>query len=107
MPAAAAPEEFQDRRRLESAGQVRRHRSPREKKEATAMATSGQWTENGGFRREWLSLGRLLLESVATGAFVSLVLGLAVFIVATQAQAAASQQSDIQQGTLFLRDSGS
>jgi Ca-activated chloride channel family protein len=52
-------------------------------------------------------LGRLLLESVATGAFVSLVLGLAVFIVATQAQAAASQQSDIQQGTLFLRDSAS
>ena len=71
------------------------------------MATSGQCTDNGDLRREWRSLGRLLLESVATGAFVSLVLGLAVFIVATQAQAATSQQSDVRQGTLFLRDAAS
>jgi Ca-activated chloride channel homolog len=70
------------------------------------MALIGQWTDSGGIRREWRSLGRLLLESVATGAFVSLVLGLAVFIVATQAQAA-SQPGDVQQGTLFLRDTAS
>ncbi len=70
------------------------------------MALIGQWTNSGGLQREWRSLGRLLLESVATGAFVSLVLGLAVFIVATQAQAA-SRQSDVQQGTLFLRDTAS
>jgi Ca-activated chloride channel family protein len=75
-------------------------------KEATAMALIGQWTNSSGIRHEWRSLGRLLLESVATGAFVSLVLGLAVFIVATQAQAA-SQQGDVQQGTLFLRDTTS
>ena len=57
---------------------------------------------DGGVRREWRVLGRLLLESVATGAFVSLVLGLAVFIVATQARAASL--GDVQQGTLLLRD---
>ena len=56
----------------------------------------------GGVRREWRVLGRLLLESVATGAFVSLVLGLAVFIVATQARAA--PLGDVQQGTLLLND---
>ena len=62
----------------------------------------GQGVEGGSMRREWPVLGRLLIESVATGAFVSLVLGLAVFIVATQAQAAPA--GDAQQGTLLLRD---
>ncbi|HEY4139666.1 MAG TPA: hypothetical protein VGN65_14480, partial [Casimicrobiaceae bacterium] len=56
----------------------------------------------GGVQREWRVLGRLLLESVATGAFVSFVLGLAVFIVATQARAA--PLGDVQQGTLLLGD---
>ena len=65
----------------------------------------GQGIDNVGLgvRTEWRSLGRLLLESVATGAFVSIVLGLAVFIVATQAHAANSA-ADIQQGTLLLQD---
>jgi Ca-activated chloride channel family protein len=50
-------------------------------------------------------LGRLVLQSVVAGAFVSLVLALAVFIVATQAQAApAPGGGDVQQGTLLLRD---
>ena len=48
-------------------------------------------------------LGRLVLQSVVAGAFVSLVLALAVFIVATQAQAAPAP-GDVQQGTLLLRD---
>lgn len=39
-------------------------------------------------RREWRALARLLLESCAAGVFASLVLALAVFVVATQAQAA-------------------
>jgi hypothetical protein len=42
-------------------------------------------------RREWRSLARLFLESCATGMFVSLVLALAVFVVATQARAAEPQ----------------
>ena len=50
----------------------------------------------------WRDIGRLLLESVAAGTLVSLVLGLAVFIVATQAHAAGS--GDVRQGTLLLRD---
>ena len=64
---------------------------------------NGGQSINGGVGREWRFLGRLLLESVATGAFVSLVLGLAVFIVATQARAAPLPAS-VQQGTLVLRD---
>jgi Ca-activated chloride channel family protein len=52
-------------------------------------------------------LGRLVLESVLAGTFVSLVLALAVFIVATQAQAQATpSRADVQQGTLLLRDDG-
>ncbi|MGC1817748.1 MAG: hypothetical protein WA900_08840, partial [Casimicrobiaceae bacterium] len=39
-------------------------------------------------QRAWRDLARLLVESLATGAFVSVVLALAVFIVATQAHAA-------------------
>jgi len=47
-------------------------------------------------------LGRLVLESMLAGVFVSLVLGLAVFIVATQASA--QTPPGIEQGTLLLRD---
>lgn len=48
-------------------------------------------------------LVRLVLESVLAGAVVSFVLGLAVFIVATQAQAQPIP-APVQQGTLLLRD---
>src|SRR5438067_13615134 len=63
------------------------------------MTSGGQGIESGVVRGEWRYLGRLLLQSVATGAFVSLVLALAVFIVATQARA-----SELQQGALLLQD---
>ncbi|MEO8345288.1 MAG: marine proteobacterial sortase target protein [Betaproteobacteria bacterium] len=53
-------------------------------------------------RREWRMLGRLALESVATGFFVSIVLALAVFIVSFEAHAAGS--SGPGHGTLLLRD---
>ncbi|MET0346301.1 MAG: marine proteobacterial sortase target protein [Casimicrobiaceae bacterium] len=53
--------------------------------------------------RAWRGFGRLLIESVVTGTFVSVVLGLAVFIVATQASAATGG-GEIGQGTLLLRD---
>ncbi len=58
--------------------------------------------QNGVLRREWRTLGRLALESLATGLFVSLVLALAVFIVSFEAKAAGS--GDLGQGTLFLRE---
>jgi Ca-activated chloride channel homolog len=67
------------------------------------MSASGRVAGSDIVRREWRNLGRLLLESVITGAFVSAVLGLAVFIVATQAQAAAPR-NDIAHGTLLLGD---
>jgi MYXO-CTERM domain-containing protein len=44
--------------------------------------------------RAWRDLLRLLVESLATGAFVSVVLALAVFIVATQAHAAVGPATD-------------
>ncbi len=44
--------------------------------------------------RAWRDLVRLLVESLATGAFVSVVLALAVFIVATQARAAGGPPTD-------------
>ena len=53
-------------------------------------------------RREWRELGRLALESVATGFFVSIVLAIAVFIVSFEAHAAGA--GDPGQGTLLLRD---
>ncbi len=53
-------------------------------------------------RREWRQLGRLALESLGTGLFVSLVLALAVFIISVEARAASS--GDPGQGTLLLRD---
>src|SRR5947207_4114308 len=70
-----------------------------------AAMSGGQRINNVGVnvRTEWRYLGRLLLESVATGAFVSIVLALAVLIVATQAHASGSR-ADVQQGTLLLID---
>jgi Ca-activated chloride channel family protein len=70
-----------------------------------AAMSGGQKIDNGrvDIHTEWRTLGRLLLESVATGAFVSFVLALAVFIVATQAHAAPSR-ANFEQGTLLLRD---
>ena len=67
----------------------------------TARGVQGASLGRGALRE----LGRLVLESVLAGTFVSLVLALAVFIVATQAQAAPSR-ADVQQGTLLLRDDG-
>ena len=58
--------------------------------------------ENGVLRREWRQLGRLVLESLGTGLFVSLVLALAVFIISFEARAAGS--GDPGQGTLLLRE---
>src|SRR5882724_5214727 len=80
---------------------------PTEVADRTGMAamSGGQRIDNVGVsvRTEWRYLGRLLLESVATGAFVSIVLGLAVFVVATQAHGAGAR-ADVQQGTLLLLD---
>jgi Ca-activated chloride channel family protein len=65
---------------------------------------SGQRTVPAGFGRNALrELLRLVLESLLAGAFVSAVLALAVFIVATQAQAATPAE-DPSRGTLLLRD---
>jgi Ca-activated chloride channel family protein len=64
------------------------------------MATGTSNTTN--LRREWRALLRLFLESCAAGLVASIVLGLAVFIVATQAKA--STTGDIQQGSLLLDD---
>ncbi len=49
---------------------------------------------HGSSQRAWRDLVRLLIESLATGAFVSVVLALAVFIVATQAHAAVGPATD-------------
>jgi Ca-activated chloride channel family protein len=53
-------------------------------------------------RSEWRQLGRLALESLGTGLFVSLVLALAVFVISFEARAAGN--GDPGQGTLLLRD---
>jgi Ca-activated chloride channel family protein len=55
-------------------------------------------------RREWRQLGRLALESLGTGLFVSLVLALAVFIISVEANAATTGEPG--QGTLMLRGEG-
>jgi len=69
----------------------------------TARGVRGAELGRGALRE----LGRLVLESVLAGTFVSLVLALAVFIVATQAQAQGTpSRADVQQGTLLLRDDG-
>src|SRR3954453_6862939 len=66
-------------------------------------ATQIQVSESGFARVALRELGRLLLESVMAGAFVSLVLALAVFIVASQAQAA-TLAGEVHHGALVLRD---
>ncbi len=55
-------------------------------------------------RQEWRQLGRLALESLGTGLFVSLVLALAVFIISVEANAATAGEPG--QGTLMLRGEG-
>jgi Ca-activated chloride channel homolog len=67
------------------------------------MAQGGQAAAAELDGRAWRGFGRLLLESVVAGTFVSVVLGLAVFIVATQANAATGA-GEIGQGTLLLRN---
>ena len=66
------------------------------------MAQGGQ-AAAGLDGRAWRGFARLLLESVVAGTFVSIVLGLAVFIVATQVNAATGD-GDTKQGTLILRN---
>jgi Ca-activated chloride channel family protein len=65
---------------------------------------SSQRVVPAGFGRSAVrELARLVLQSLLAGAFVSAVLALAVFIVATQAQAA-PLPGDPSRGTLLLRD---
>jgi Ca-activated chloride channel homolog len=64
------------------------------------MASSGTVRGSGVLRREWRNLLRLALESLGAGVVVSLVLALAVFIVAQQAHAAPAEAG---QGTLYLK----
>mgnify|MGYP003493465044 CR=1 FL=1 len=52
------------------------------------MAIVERMRGTGFMRREWRALGRLVVDSLMAGMFVSLVLALAVFIVSTQAAAA-------------------
>jgi len=66
------------------------------------MSHVDQSCGNSVLRREWRHIGRLALESIATGFFVSLVLALAVFIISFEARAAGN--SDSGQGTLLLRE---
>jgi Ca-activated chloride channel homolog len=71
--------------------------------EVKGMVRDQPVSQPGAGRILLRELGRLLLESVVAGTFVSLVLALAVFIVASQAQAA-TPAADVQHGTLLLRD---
>jgi Ca-activated chloride channel family protein len=66
------------------------------------MAGSNEVRGSGFLRREWRELGRLVLESIGAGLFVSLVLALAVFIVSAQQAHAAPAGSG--QGTLYLKE---
>jgi hypothetical protein len=66
------------------------------------MAVSNEVRGSGFLRREWRELGRLVLESIGAGLFVSLVLALAVFIVSAQQAHAAPAGSG--QGTLYLKE---
>jgi len=65
------------------------------------MANVERMSGKGFMRREWRELGRLVVDSLVAGMFVSLVLALAVFIVSTQA-AAATPPAD--NGGLRLKD---
>ncbi len=68
------------------------------------MADPIETTHRGSPRRQWRELVRLLLESVAAGMFVSLVLALAVFIASAQAYAAVPGAGGHGQGALLLQD---
>jgi len=68
------------------------------------MSQADRFADSNGLRGEWRQLGRLALESLATGLFVSLVLALAVFVISFEARAASSDNPG--QGTLLLRDEG-
>jgi len=65
------------------------------------MANVDRTTASGFLRREWRELGRLVVDSLLAGMFVSLVLALAVFIVTTQVAAAAPAGDN---GGLRLKD---
>jgi len=68
------------------------------------MGDPNDATHRGFPRRQWRELVRLLLESVAAGMFVSLVLALAVFIASAQAYAAVAGPGSHRQGALMLQD---
>jgi Ca-activated chloride channel family protein len=68
------------------------------------MPAASPLSANAVLRREWRPVGRLLIESAATGLFVSVVLALAVFIVSFEAQAAGGAGAG--QGALLFRGEG-
>ena len=68
----------------------------------STMSQADRIEANNIPRREWRQLGRLALESLGTGLFVSLVLALAVFIISVEAKAAGAGEPGA--GTLLLRD---
>ena len=68
------------------------------------MSQTDRIVANNVLRGEWRELGRLALESLGTGLFVSLVLALAVFVISFEARAGTGD--DPGQGTLLLRDAG-
>lgn len=68
------------------------------------MADPNETMRRGFPRREWRELARLVLESLAAGMFVSLVLALAVFVASAQAYAAVPGPHGTGQGTLMLQD---
>ncbi len=65
------------------------------------MAEADRTMRDGLRKGEWRELGRLVLTSIATGMFASLVLALAVFIVSAPAHAAPTEGGT---GTLTLKD---
>ena len=65
------------------------------------MSQADRIAAHSVLRSEWRQLGRLALESLGTGLFVSLVLALAVFVISFEARAAGNVE---RQGTLLLRD---
>jgi len=67
------------------------------------MATLNEITRRRFARHEWRELARLVLESLAAGMFVSLVLALAVFIASAQAYPAAPVASSGGHGMLSLQ----
>jgi Ca-activated chloride channel family protein len=87
--------------RQDAAGKDSEGRAAAPRKE---VQMSGERVVPAGFGRSALrELARLVLESLLAGAFVSAVLALAVFIVATQAQASPLPDGP-SHGALLLRD---